>query len=123
MVALEKAIEEMPWYKLEHEWDFTKFFFRVLAWGLLGSVLGGITERVLSQIQGPNIQQQPRLKCAGFATLNVVIIAIIFYIMLRLKSKHFTDWMLNTISGFVFALTYFDSLFVLGNNINCVFRQ
>lgn len=116
--------EHTPEYNLyEHEWSFRTFLFKVLLYGLLGAIAGGLTERVLLELQGEDRTTQPRLKCAGFATLTLVIIAVLFYIVLRVASRYFDDWLLSTISGFMFALTYFDALQALGDNINCVFRK
>ena len=120
---VKEIVEHTPEYnKYEHEWKFSTFFFRILLWGLFGAVLGGATQRMLLEIQGEDVAAQSRWRCAGFATATLALVGVIFYILLRIVSRTFDDWLLGTISGFAFSLPYFNALAILGENVNCVFK-
>ena len=115
--------EHTPEYnKYEHEWHPFTFSSRVVLWGVLGAVLGGATQKLFDVLQGDNIQTQSKLKCSGYGVLYLIVLAVIFYVVLRVVSRQFDDWMLGTISGFIFALSYFAAQTTLSQNIQCLFR-
>lgn len=120
---VKEIIEHTPEYnKYEHEWSPSRFVVRVVLWGILGSILGGATQKLFQFLQGDDIQTQPKWKCSGYGVLYLIVLGAIFYIVLRIVSRQFDDWMLSTISGFIFALSYFAAQTTLNQNIQCLFR-
>jgi hypothetical protein len=121
---VKEIVEHTPEVNLyEHKSKFSVFVGRILLWGLIGAVIGGVLERLILILQGKNRESQPRLKCLGFSVVSLLIIATTFYVTLRIVSRTFDDWLMGTISGFTFALTFFDSFESLGDNVKCVFRE
>lgn len=119
---VKEILEHTPEYnKYEHEWSLTRFASRVVLWGIVGSVVGGITQKLFQFLQGDDIQGQSKWKCAGYGVLYLIALAITFYVTLRLVSRQFDDWMMSTISGFIFALSYFAAQTTLSKNIQCLF--
>jgi hypothetical protein len=63
--------------------------------------------------------QSNHAKCMGFVSIQIVIIASLFWIVSVFIGSTIDDWVMATWSGFLFALTFFASQVTLNQNIQC----
>lgn len=119
-----KEIEEhTPEFNIfEHGWSLRRFVTRIVLWGLLGTVLGGATEKLFVFLQGGDVQNQSKWNCAAFGVLYLLTLSFVFFAVLRGISRRFDDWLFDTIAGFFFSLSFFAAQNILSNNVQCVFR-
>ena len=105
--------------KGEHRESFMKFLARVMAFALLGCILGGLLDKLINWLQDSKFAWW---QCFGFLVLQLLITSIVFYILLKyliVRPVPFDEWMINTFAGFLFTITYFTSQETLTNNSEC----
>jgi hypothetical protein len=105
--------------KGEHRESFFKFILIVTGFALLGSILGGLLDKLVNWLQDSKFAWY---QCFGFLILQLLITSVVFFLMLKfivVRPVPFDDWMINTFAGFLFTITYFTSQETLTKNSEC----
>jgi hypothetical protein len=103
----------------EHRYSIAKFVGSFIVFAALGTVAGGLLDRLIVRVQS---NQTEKVSCAKFLGLNLLIDGLAFYAILALKKNGipFDDWLMGTFDGFIFALCLFNTQEKLTANMQCL---
>ena len=103
----------------EHSENPVKFIGSFVLFGLFGTLLGGLLDRVIVHFQG---SKNSKIYCAEYLLLNLVLVGLLMYIVFTVKKAglRFDDWMMGTFTGFIFALAFFNTQEKLSSNMQCL---
>jgi hypothetical protein len=118
--ALVDAIEKKLHVNLyEHKSSLVKFVGSFILFAALGTVAGGLLDRLIVRLQNNQTQKG---SCAKFLFVNVFIDGLAFYLLFAIKYNglQFDDWLMGTFDGFIFALALFNTQEKLTANMQCL---
>jgi len=101
----------------EHKLDALTFLGRMLAFSIIGFVLGAVGEIVTRWLQGDTGTNKWR--CGGFALFQVSLVAMLLFFLVSLR-RYFDDWLLSTFAGVFFSLMLFNTQERLSDNLKCI---
>lgn len=103
--------------KNEHKLRPVVFCARIVAFALLGILLGSILEWIIEQI--PN-DQTSRAKCGGLLLLQLVLIAVFLLAASWVLGAGVDEFVMETWAGFLFGVTFFVGQTSLASNTQCL---
>jgi len=94
------------------------FTWQILVYGFAGMVLGGAVEKVVTLI--PRRESQ-NLKCAGLLVLELVLNALVIWIVTEVSRKDIFSFLSHNWQGRIFLLLFFVAQGSFSRNVQCVF--
>jgi len=121
-VKLEAKIEDkLHVNKSEHKETFIEFTSRFVFYALLGAALGGIADIASNKLRN---KSNSKVRCGLILLLQLFVIGSIFFWLTRANFQiPFDDWLMETWTGFVFAITFFSSQKSLSDLIQVIFNE
>jgi hypothetical protein len=101
-----------------HLQEPVKFFFKIIGMALVGVLLGGAVEKVVTLIPRNNHQN---VKCGGLLVLQLTIISFLIVFITILTKKNLFAWLSTDWDGRLFLLTFFVAQGSISQNIQCLF--
>ncbi len=101
----------------EHKLDALTFLVRMLAFSVIGFLLGAVGEIVTRYLQGDTGVNKWR--CGGFALFQVSLVVLLLFFLVSLR-RYFDDWLLSTFAGVFFSLMLFNTQERLSDNLKCI---
>jgi len=94
------------------------FAWQILVYGFVGMLLGGAVEKVVTLIPRRDSQN---LKCAGLLALELVLNALVIWIVTEVSRKDIFSFLSNNWQGRIFLLLFFVAQGSFSQNVQCVF--
>lgn len=102
-----------------HIQSFTTFTVQIVGFGLLGMLLGGAVEKLVTLVSK---NEENSLKCTGLLAFELLLNAVVIWFATKLLHKDIFALVSNGWQGRIFLLLFFVAQGSLSRNTQCVFN-